>query len=77
MHNRFSFNNFLYCPILIIHRYGRYNGLFYFNVVAASGKVFMGSSQTVGMLSYEVNGVFFSTKECALYFKKCNIVFIS
>ena len=22
-------------------------------------------------------GVFFSTKECALYFKKCNIVFVS
>ena len=25
----------------------------------------------------ETNGVFFSTTECALYFKKCNIVFVS
>ena len=23
------------------------------------------------------NGVFFSTKNCALYFKKCNFVFVS
>ena len=30
-----------------------------------------------GAALQQSNGVFFSTKKCALYFKKCNFVFVS
>ena len=38
---------------------------------------FSESGKFYKLFALQTNGVFFSTKKCALYLKKCNFVFVS